>query len=139
MPALKLDGNALATGHGFSSPFYGDTGPTAWAAPIYPYVVAAAFKIFGIYTHAASFALLTFNSFFAALTCWTIYRTALRVFNRAVAIWSGWIWALLPYTIFWAAPASRDAARPGDRAALRARSGPAGGANGQLRRLRARQ
>ena len=26
--------------------------------------------------------LLTFNSFFAALTCWTIYRTALRVFNE---------------------------------------------------------
>jgi 4-amino-4-deoxy-L-arabinose transferase-like glycosyltransferase len=94
--------NSIATGKGFSSPFYGDTGPTAWAAPIYPYVVAAAFKIFGIYTHAASFALLTFNSFFSALTAWTVYRIAQRMFNETVAVWSGWIWTLLPYIAYWA-------------------------------------
>lgn len=92
----------IATGHGFSSPFYGDTGPTAWAAPIYPYVVAAAFKIFGIYSHAASFALLTFNSVFSALTAWTVYRIAQRMFNETIAVWSGWIWALLPYIAYWA-------------------------------------
>src|SRR5581483_1512114 len=93
---------SIATGHGFSSPFYGDTGPTAWAAPIYPYVVAAAFKLFGIYSHAASFALLTFNSLFSALTAWTVYRIAQRMFNETVAVWSGWIWALLPYIAYWA-------------------------------------
>ena len=41
------------------------------------------------------------TALFGALTCWTIYRTARRVFNETVAVWSGWIWALLPYTIFW--------------------------------------
>lgn len=92
----------IAIGKGFSSPFYGDTGPTAWAAPIYPYVVAAAFKIFGIYSHAASFALLTFNSVFSALTAWTVYRIAQRMFNETIAVWSGWIWALLPYIAYWA-------------------------------------
>lgn len=92
---------SIATGHGFSSPFYGDTGPTAWAAPIYPYIVAAAFKIFGIYSHAASFALLTFNSFFSALTAWTVYRIAQRMFSETVAVWSAWLWAFLPNFAYW--------------------------------------
>lgn len=93
---------SLAHGMGFSSPFGGNTGPSAWTAPVYPWIVSLAFRAFGSYSPASAFALLSFNSLFAALTCWTIYRTALRVFNRTVAVWSGWIWALLPYTIFWA-------------------------------------
>ena len=94
-------GYSLANGRGFSSPFGGNTGPSAWTAPIYPWIVSVAFRLFGNYSRAAAFWLLVFNSAFAALTCWTIYRTARRVFNETVAVWSGWIWALLPYTIFW--------------------------------------
>jgi 4-amino-4-deoxy-L-arabinose transferase-like glycosyltransferase len=92
---------SLANGHGFSSPFGVDTGPSAWTAPVYPFLVALAFRVFGSYSHAASFALLTFNSVCAALTCWPIYRIARRIFGDTVAIWSGWIWALLPYIIYW--------------------------------------
>ena len=93
---------SLANGFGFSSPFGGDTGPSAWTAPVYPWIVSIAFRFFGSYTHAASFALLTLNSLFAALTCWPIYRIARRIFGETVAVWSGWIWALLPYAIYWA-------------------------------------
>src|SRR5580765_8343082 len=85
---------SLANGHGFSAPFGGDTGPSAWTAPVYPFIVSLAFRVFGTYTLAASFALLTFNSLCSALTSWVIYRTARRVFNEKVAVWSGWIWAL---------------------------------------------
>ncbi|HZP24800.1 MAG TPA: glycosyltransferase family 39 protein, partial [Terriglobales bacterium] len=92
---------SLAHGMGFSSPFGGNTGPSAWTAPIYPWIVSIAFRLFGSYSRAAAFSLLTFNSVFAALTSWTIYRTARRVFNSNVAIWAGWIWALYPDTIFW--------------------------------------
>jgi 4-amino-4-deoxy-L-arabinose transferase-like glycosyltransferase len=92
---------SLANGHGFSSPFGGDTGPSAWTAPVYPWIVSLAFRAFGTYSHAASFALLTFNSLCSALTAWAIYRTARKVFNEQVALWSGWIWALLPYIIYW--------------------------------------
>ena len=92
---------ALAHGLGFSSPFGGNTGPSAWTAPIYPWIVSLAFRAFGSYSPAAAFALLSFNSLFAALTCWTIYRIALRVFNPTVAVWAGWIWALYPDTIYW--------------------------------------
>jgi 4-amino-4-deoxy-L-arabinose transferase-like glycosyltransferase len=92
---------SLANGHGFGSPFGGDSGPSAWHAPIYPWIVSVAFRLFGSYSHAASFALLTFNSLCAALTCWPIYRIARRIFGDPVAVWSGWIWALLPYIIYW--------------------------------------
>ena len=92
---------SLAMGHGFSSPFGGDTGPSAWTAPLYPWVISLAFRAFGIYSYAAAFAMLVFNSVFAALTSWTIYRIARRVFNETVAVWSGWVWALLPYSIYW--------------------------------------
>jgi 4-amino-4-deoxy-L-arabinose transferase-like glycosyltransferase len=94
-------GYSLATGHGFSSPFGGDTGPSAFTAPLYPWVISLAFRAFGIYSHSAAFAILLFNSVFAALTSWTIYRIARRVFNETVAVWSGWVWALLPYSIYW--------------------------------------
>ena len=92
---------SLANGHGFASPFGGETGSSAWTAPVYPFIVSVAFRIFGSYTHAASFALLTFNSLCAALTCWPVYRIAQRVFGEKVAVWSGWIWGLLPYIIYW--------------------------------------
>src|SRR5208337_4406877 len=92
---------SLANGHGFSSPFGGDTGPSAWNAPLYPWILSLAFRVFGSYSRTAAFAMLVFNSIFAALTSWTIYRAAQRVFGETVAVWSGWVWALLPYTIFW--------------------------------------
>src|SRR6202451_4844324 len=41
---------SIVQGHGFSSPLFADTGPTAWMSPIYPYIVAGVFKVFGIYT-----------------------------------------------------------------------------------------
>jgi hypothetical protein len=93
---------SIATGRGFSSPFGGDTGPSAWNAPVYPYIVALAFRLFGIYTNASAIALLAFNSLCGALTCWPLVRIARRMFNERIAIWSGWIWALFPYTAYWA-------------------------------------
>jgi len=92
---------SLANGHGFSSPFGGNTGPSAWNPPIYPWILSLIFRAFGSYTRAAAFWALTFNSFFGALTSWTVYRTARRVFGLTVAVWSGWVWALYPDTIFW--------------------------------------
>src|SRR5271165_5532380 len=92
---------SLANGHGFSSPFSGNTGPSAWNPPVYPWILSLAVSVFGSCSHAAAFAMLVFNSIFGALTSWTVYRTARRVFNETVAVWSGWVWALLPYTVFW--------------------------------------
>src|SRR6266700_6552486 len=42
---------SIAMGQGFSSPLrMVDSGPTVWFTPIYPYLVAAIFKNWGIYS-----------------------------------------------------------------------------------------
>src|SRR5215475_13248581 len=87
--------SSLASGHGFSSPFGPPTGPTAWEPPFYPYVMAGAFLLFGVYSKASAFVLLTLNSAFSALTCIPIFRIGRRVFSEKVAIGSAWAWALL--------------------------------------------
>ena len=40
---------ALATGYGYADPFTGHSGPTAWSPPLYPLLIAAVFKVFGVY------------------------------------------------------------------------------------------
>jgi 4-amino-4-deoxy-L-arabinose transferase-like glycosyltransferase len=49
--------------------------------------------------------ILTLNSLFSALTTLTIWEIAARCFNRNVARWSAWIWALYPaamqYAVRW--------------------------------------
>lgn len=92
---------SIVRGQGFSSPTDLNTGPTAWAAPVYPYVIATTFKVFGVYTRAAAFAMLVFNSVFASLTCWTLYRIGTRVYNPSVARASAWTWAVFPYVVYW--------------------------------------
>jgi 4-amino-4-deoxy-L-arabinose transferase-like glycosyltransferase len=92
---------SLASGHGFSNPFGPPTGPTAWEPPLYPYLTAAVFHVFGIYSRASAFVLLTLNSVFSALTCIPIFRIARRMFSEKVAVGAAWAWAVLPNVIFW--------------------------------------
>ena len=82
-------GEAIASGQGFSNPFHGITGATAWEPPLYPFLIAGVFKIFGIYSHASSFVLLAINSFFSALTCVPTFLIARRCFGEKVAVASG--------------------------------------------------
>jgi 4-amino-4-deoxy-L-arabinose transferase-like glycosyltransferase len=94
-------GASIAQGHGFSNPFGPPTGPTAWEPPLYPYLIAGVFQIFGIYSKASAFVLLSINSIFSALTCIPIFLIARRIFSEQVAVGSAWAWALLPNVMFW--------------------------------------
>ncbi len=94
-------GASLASGRGFSDPFGPATGPTAWEPPLYPYLTAGVFLLFGIYSKASAFVLLTLNSIFSAMTCVPIFMIARRMFSERVAVGSAWAWALLPNIIFW--------------------------------------
>ena len=94
-------GAALASGRGFSDPFGPATGPTAWEPPLYPYLTAGMFLLFGVYSKMSAFVLLTLNSVFSALTCLPIFLIARRMFSEKVAVGSAWAWALLPNIIFW--------------------------------------
>jgi len=92
---------SLASGHGFSNPFGPTTGPTAWEPPLYPYLIAAVFQIFGIYSKASASVLLTINSAFSALTCVPMFLIARRIFSERVAVGAAWAWALLPNVMYW--------------------------------------
>jgi len=119
---------ALVTGYGFADPFNGHSGPTAWTPPLYPLLIAAAFKLFGVYTLKASWFLLFVNSIFSASTGVAVYRIARLCFSPgagglssarglssagglniarslSIARWSGWLWALYPaamqYAVKW--------------------------------------
>ena len=96
---------ALATGYGYSNPFVGHTGPTAWVPPLYPLLIAAVFKLTGVYTSLSAWIILTINSVFSAATAIFIYQIAARCYNRKAAVWSAWLWALYPaamqYAVRW--------------------------------------
>jgi len=65
------------------------------------YLMAAVFKVFGVYTYASAWALLTINSLLSALTCIPIYLIASKTFGQRVALWSARTWAFLPYIWYW--------------------------------------
>jgi hypothetical protein len=100
---------ALVNGRGYADPFanayLAHTGPTAWLPPLYPLLIAGVFRIFGVYTSASAWVLLTINSVFSAATAVAIHEIGLRCFNRRVARWSAWLWALYPaamqYAVRW--------------------------------------
>jgi 4-amino-4-deoxy-L-arabinose transferase-like glycosyltransferase len=94
-------GRAIATGRGFADPFHGQTGPTAWEPPLYPYLIGGVFKMTGVYTHASALILLIINSIFSALTCVPIFLIGRKCFGEKVAVWASWAWALLPTVMYW--------------------------------------
>jgi 4-amino-4-deoxy-L-arabinose transferase-like glycosyltransferase len=87
---------ALATGYGFADPFRGHTGPTAWVPPLYPWILAGVFRLSGVYTALSAWVVLAIDSLLNALMVPAIWQIATRCFNRKVALWSAWLWALYP-------------------------------------------
>lgn len=87
---------SIASGKGFSSPFQRDTGPTAWLAPVYPYLLAGIFKVFGIYSLPSFFAALALNILFSAGACVPIFCAGKRIAGLGVASAAAWLWALFP-------------------------------------------
>jgi 4-amino-4-deoxy-L-arabinose transferase-like glycosyltransferase len=91
---------SIAQGHGFASPLFENTGPTAWMTPVYPYLIAGVFKVFGIYTKASAIVLLSLNALMSALVCITVFLTARISFGERIGKWAGWAWAFCPYGIY---------------------------------------
>jgi hypothetical protein len=110
---------AMVTGRGYADPFEGHSGPTAWTPPLYPLLIAAAFKLFGVYSRGSAWVILTVNSIFSAATAPAVYEIARRAVPRpdpagptpnrpdprSIALWSAWLWALYPaamqYAVRW--------------------------------------
>lgn len=101
---------SLAGGHGYSSPFSGDTGPTAWMVPGFTLLLAGVFKVFGIYSPLSAWVIEAINSLFQALTAPLVYEIGVRTAEqrtggRRTALWAAWIWAVYPgilqYAVRW--------------------------------------
>ncbi len=94
---------ALVHGYGFADPFTGHTGPTAWCPPLFPFLIAAVFKLFGVYTALSAWVILALDSLFSAATSIAVYEIALRCYrDRKLALWAAWLWALYPATMQYA-------------------------------------
>ncbi len=100
---------ALVTGYGYSDPFanafLSHSGPTAWLPPLYPLLMAAVFKLFGVFTLKSAWVLLAINSALSGLTAVAVWEIGVLCYGSKVALWSGWIWALHPaamqYAVRW--------------------------------------
>ena len=111
---------ALANGYGYSDPFTGHTGPTAWLPPLFPLLLGGIFRVFGVYTATSAWVILAIDSIFSAGIALAVYEVGARCFDRRpsrhgesedkhrarhVAPWSGWLWALYPaalqYAVHW--------------------------------------
>jgi hypothetical protein len=108
---------SLVTGDGYGNPFNGKSGATAWLPPVYPLLMAGAFKVFGVYTRGAALALMVVDSALSAAVAPAMYEIAARVFDARgigrrsatygmpVAVWSAWMWAVYPaalqYAVHW--------------------------------------
>ena len=100
--AFGLIARSIASGHGFGSPF-ADTGASALLPPVYSYLLAGIFRVFGIETKSAVIAALSLNSIFSALTCVPVFLLAKQAFGPRVAKWAGWGWAFSPYGVYYGA------------------------------------
>jgi len=92
---------SIVLGQGFANPLFGETGPTAYPAPIYPYFMAGVFKLFGIYSEASAAVIIAVNCLFSALVTIPLYFYARRSFGERTALIAGWLWVIFPYSVYW--------------------------------------
>ncbi len=95
-------GRSIAQGHGFGNPL-ANTGLSALLPPVYPYVLASIFKVFGVYTTTSIIAALALNSVISALTCVPIFYIAKKCFGERAGKWAGWGWVFFPYGVYYGA------------------------------------
>jgi 4-amino-4-deoxy-L-arabinose transferase-like glycosyltransferase len=90
---------SIISGQGFSSPYPYPTGPTALVGPVYAYLLAGVYKLFGAFTTTSTLAALTLNDLMSALLCLPVFLIARRSFGPKIAVWSAWAWAFYPHSI----------------------------------------
>jgi 4-amino-4-deoxy-L-arabinose transferase-like glycosyltransferase len=90
---------SIAEGHGFSSPLSIDSGPTAWLTPVFPYLLAGLFKIFGVYSYKSALVITLINISFSAFTCIPIFFIGKQVGGVGTAAVAAWLWAIFPNAV----------------------------------------
>jgi hypothetical protein len=86
---------ALVSGLGFSSPYAGaPVAPTAQQPPVYPFILAGIFKVFGVCTVASAWTAVLVNVLAGAVTAVLLYYVGRLHFGETVGILAAWLWVL---------------------------------------------
>lgn len=74
-------------------------GPTAWMAPVYPYLIAGAFRAFGVYSTSSAIWMLFLQTMVAAATCFLLYTMGTRLYDRRTGLAAAFLFAVYPASI----------------------------------------
>ncbi len=87
----------IVAGRGFSFDMYGSipVGPTAWMAPVYPYILAAYYAVFGENLVGMAF----LQALVAGITCFLIGVTGRKLSGKSVGLTAAAIFAFYPEMI----------------------------------------
>jgi hypothetical protein len=72
---------------------------TAWMAPLYPYLTAPTFRLFGSYSTCSGIALIFFQSLISSVTALPIFLTASHLFDKKVGYLAAILWLIHPGSI----------------------------------------
>jgi len=86
---------SLRAGHGFSSPYFSDSGPTAFMTPVYPWFLAGVMDLFGTGSAAATVVVIV-QEFISLLTLLLVMFSARCLFGNRAANMAGFFCALAP-------------------------------------------
>src|SRR5947209_1279768 len=90
---------SLLAGHGYASPFFSASGPTAFIAPGYPIFLLIMFKLFGVGL-AGAIAVLGVHMVATLATSYLLMRLAEFLFDRKTANIAGLLYAIfLPFAM----------------------------------------
>jgi 4-amino-4-deoxy-L-arabinose transferase-like glycosyltransferase len=91
---------SIATGHGFGNPYpLIQTGPTALMPPVYPYLLAGIYKVFGVHGRASYLVATTLSGVFSTLICIPIFFLGRRLGGDICGLVSAGLWAVFPTAI----------------------------------------
>ena len=91
---------SVASGRGFSSPFPQPTGPSAWLPPVYPYLLAGIFRVFGVFTAASYWVAVAMNIIVHSFTCVVLYWVAGETFGRRRGLYAAMALASFPLLFY---------------------------------------
>ena len=91
-------GTHIALGHGYLTPYNDapDAKPTAISPPLYPYLVAGVYKLFGIESQVSFGVLYGINILCVALTAAGVYILGYWLFGKSTARWSLLLFLIYP-------------------------------------------
>ena len=64
--------------------------------PVFPFLLAGIFELFGVYSDASGLVILTLNCILSSLTCLIIVWMGRKTFGDVVGVVAAWIWAFWP-------------------------------------------